>query len=173
MSTMFKDANITGVIISRIQVQYLTDSHVRLIKSIQDRHNKLLILLGVTDKINPKNPLSFDIRRQMIAPLLRVNDMIMPIKDVQDDNPQWVKNVDNLVDSTLYVNESAMLYGGRDSFIPYYRKDNGKYPTQELLPEDNDSGTELRNLATTKIPVYSRAVAEAIIYTVNNMSNGY
>ncbi len=164
----FKDSSTIGVIVSRMQVPYLTESHLNMIKTVQARHNKLAILLGVNDKIDIKNPLSFDIRRQMITPFLRTHDIIIPLKD-NEDNKAWVDQVDLLINSLCYRKETAVLYGGRDSFIPYYHKDNGKYETIELLPEDNDSGTELRNIATTKLPVYSQEVAEAIIYTLNKI----
>lgn len=164
----FKDSNTIGVIISRMQVPYLTDSHVNLIKTIQARHNKMVILLGVCEAINIKNPFSFDFRKQMINEHLRPHDIIIPLQD-NADNKKWVEMVDLMVESSLYKDETAILYGGRDSFIPYYKQDNGKFETTELLPEDNDSGTELRNLASIKLPVYSREVAEAIIYTINKV----
>jgi hypothetical protein len=90
----------------------------------------------------------------------------MPLKD-NNDNQFWVNQVDLLVGSNLFMDETAVLYGGRDSFIPYYIKDKGLYTTVELLPEDNDSGTELRSIAMNKIPQYSREVAEGILYTMN------
>lgn len=165
----FKDNNTLGVIISRMQVPFLTASHSNLIRTIQQRHNKLLILLGVTKEINIKNPFTFDFRRQMISKYLRENDLIIPLLD-NENNLEWVKNVDMLVTSNLVgEEETAILYGGRDSFIPYYLQDNGIYKTQELLPEDNDSGTEIRNIASVKIPKYSPETAEAIIYTLNKV----
>lgn len=166
--TLFKDNTTLGVIISRMQVPYLTDSHLNMIKTVQDRHQRLLILLGVTPLINPKNPFSFLFRKQMIEKFIRSTDLIMPVPDI-NDNKLWVENVDRIVDSNLFAGEKALLYGGRDSFIPYYIKDNGKFETQELLPEDNDSGTELRKIAETKIPAYSREVAEAIIYVLGKV----
>ena len=163
---LFKDNTDVGVIISRMQVPYLTESHINLIKSIQARHQTLIVLLGVTDVISIKNPFSFIFRKQMLTPLLRDTDSIIPLPDIED-NKLWVENVDRIISSL--TTDNAILYGGRDSFIPYYRKDGGKYTTQELLPEDNDSGTELRNIAAVKIPTYSREVAEAIIYTINKI----
>ena len=162
---LFKDNNNVGVIVSRMQVPYLTESHINLIKSIQARHQVLVILLGVTKDVSIKNPFSFTFRKQMIAKLLRSSDSIVPLPDMED-NKAWVENVDRIIGSL--TDGGAILYGGRDSFIPYYKKDNGVYVTQELLPEDNDSGTELRNIAATKIPDYSKEVAEAIIYTIAN-----
>lgn len=166
---LFKDSNTLGVIISRMQVPFLTQSHINMIQTVQERHNKLLILLGVSSEINLKNPFTFDFRRQMIQKYLRTTDIIIPLKDNPDDNAKWVSTVDLMVSSNLVGDEKAVLYGGRDSFIPYYIKENGLYMTQELLPEDNDSGTELRNVATTKIPRYSKDTAEAIIYYINKI----
>jgi hypothetical protein len=168
--TLFKDQSTLGVIISRMQVPFLTPSHIRLIQTIQGRHSKLLILLGITDTINVKNPFTFDFRRQMISQHLRINDLIIPLKD-NSENKQWVSNVDMLVSANLVGNEQAILYGGRDSFIPYYIQDEGIFKTQELLPEDNDSGTELRNVASTKIPKYSKETAEALIYMINKLQD--
>lgn len=164
---LFKDNTDVGVIISRMQVPYLTQSHINLIRSIQARHQTVIILLGITNDINIKNPFSFIFRKQMLSPFLRDTDSIIPLPDIED-NKVWVDNVDRIISSL--TNDNAVLYGGRDSFIPYYRKDNGKYTTQELLPEDNDSGTELRNIAAVKIPTYSKEVAEAIIYTINKLT---
>ena len=166
---LFKDNITVGVIICRMQVPYLTDSHIEMIETVKSRHSKLLILLGVSNEINNKNPLSFDFRKQMISKHLDINDAIMPIRDNIDGNKEWVKNVDTLVSSFLDVNETAILYGGRDSFIPFYKKDDGIFKTQELLPNDNDSGTELRNISAIKLPKYSEEVANAIIHTVNKM----
>lgn len=166
--SLFKDNNTLGVIISRMQVPYLTSSHIKLIQTIQSRHNKLLILLGVSESFSVKNPFPFDFRRQMISKHLRLNDIIIPLRD-NPNNEEWVKSVDLLVGANLIRDEQAVLYGGRDSFIPYYIQDNGIYNTQELLPEDNDSGTELRNVATTKLPVYSQETAEAIVYMLNKV----
>ena len=162
---LFKDNNNVGVIVSRMQVPYLTESHINLIKSIQARHQVLIVLLGTTKEVSIKNPFSFTFRKQMISKFLRSTDSIVPLPDMAD-NKAWVENVDRIIGSL--TDSDAILYGGRDSFIPYYKKDNGAYTTQELLPEDNDSGTELRNIAANKLPKYSKEVAEAIIYTIAN-----
>jgi bifunctional NMN adenylyltransferase/nudix hydrolase len=169
MKQLFKDATTLGVIISRMQVPFLTQSHINMIETVQERHNKLLILLGVSDEINLKNPFTFDFRRQMISKYLRESDIIVPLRDMPKNNAKWVELVDLHVYANLVGLEGAVLYGGRDSFIPYYENEKGLFQTQELLPEDNDSGTELRNVATTKIPRYSKETAEAVIYYINKI----
>jgi bifunctional NMN adenylyltransferase/nudix hydrolase len=168
MPKFFKDNDTLGVIISRMQVPYLTASHINMIETVQQRHNKLLILLGVADVISTKNPLPFLFRKQMLEEYLRPTDIVMPLKD-NNDNSKWVRLVDTLVNCNIYGSETATIYGGRDSFIPYYVKDGGSHKVVELLPEDADSGTDLRNLASITIPVYSVENAQTIIYTVNQI----
>ena len=82
--TLFKDNTTLGVIISRMQVPYLTDSHLNMIKTVQDRHQRLLILLGVNTVISTKNPFSFLFRKQMIEKFIRLTDLIMPVPDIAD-----------------------------------------------------------------------------------------
>lgn len=167
MTKLFKDNSTLGVIISRMQVPYLTESHINMIKTVQNRHPRILILLGVTigSKIDIKNPFSFLFRKQMIDKHLRNTDVIVPLQDNIDDK-MWVKSVDLMIESSLFIDEHATLYGGRDSFIPYYKSNGGAFEVVELVPEDNDSGTELRNIAAVQIPAYSKDVAQAIIYTI-------
>lgn len=166
--TLFKDKTTMGVIISRMQVPYLTDSHRAMIDTIKQRHPRVAILLGVSKEISFKNPYPFDFRRQMVSVELREHDIIIPLPDFED-NKKWVENVDTIINSLLSPKEMAILYGGRDSFIPYYKKDGGIFATQELLPEDNDSGTELRNIGATKPPVYSKQTAESWLWLMQQL----
>lgn len=164
---LFKDATSLGVIVSRMQVPYLTESHINMIKTVQARHNKIAILLGVRSiAIDDKNPYPVDFRKQMINEHLRCSDIILPLQDHFEDKV-WVERVDMLVESLLNKGESAIIYGGSDCFIPFYTNNKGQVQCIELLPEDNDSGTELRNIASKKIPTYSREVAEALLYYYN------
>lgn len=171
MNTLFKNRTSIGTIIARMQVPYLTESHRNMIKTIQNRHQRVVILLGVSTEVSKSNIFPFGFRRQMILPLLRVHDVILPLLDSKDDNKVWVERVDNLISALLSPSESAILYGGRDSFIPYYKKDGGVFETQELLPEDNDSGTELRSIASTKPPIYSKETAEAMLWQYEQLQS--
>ena len=147
-----------------MQVPYLTDSHRAMIDTIKQRHSRVVILLGINKQMSFENLYSFDFRRQMIAAELREHDVIIPLPDIKNDNKKWVENVDQIIESLLSPTETAILYGGRDSCIPSYLKDKGKFPTQELLPEDNDSGTELRNIGSTRPPIHSKETAEAMLW---------
>jgi hypothetical protein len=177
MNNLLKEKKGVGVIICRMQVPYLTESHTKLIQTVCERHKRVIIFLGTTNQIiDPKNPFPFEFRKQMIlntpcpdAFLQADTVSIVPLPD-QDDNAQWVNNLDSMVKSFLAFDEEAILYGGRDSFIPWYKKDNGKFSCVELAPDDYDSGTELRNLTAIEQPKYSVEAASAILWTLRQMT---
>jgi hypothetical protein len=77
--------------------------------------------------------------------------------------------LDSIITSFLAYDESAVLYGGRDSFIPFYTKEKGKFECVELAPTDYDSGTELRTLKSIELPSYSPEAATAILWTLRQV----
>lgn len=168
-NNLLKEKTAVGVIVCRMQVPYLTDSHKSLVMTVMDKHQRMIIFLGATNKpLNSRNPYPFEFRKEMITSMFGsyMHKMtIVPLPD-QDDNKRWVDNLDGLIGAFLTADESAILYGGRDSFIPYYKQDNGKYDTVELAPTDYDSGTELRMLASIQMPSYSKETARAILWTL-------
>jgi bifunctional NMN adenylyltransferase/nudix hydrolase len=163
--TLLKDVASLGVVVCRMQVPDLTRSHEMMLQSVLNRHERILVVLGVSDKdvLVEKNPFSLDFRTQMLNGHVRANDSIVGLKDNLDDGI-WVNNLDNLIDTYLMPGEKVVLYGGRDSFVPYYKKHNGKYDTVELNPVENDSGTASREMARHKRPVYSPEVADALLW---------
>lgn len=65
---------------------------------------------------------------------------ILPIRD-QRDHRTWSYLLDQKIVEP-YGNRKTLLYGGRDSFIPYYQ---GRYQTVELVGNNVDySGTAIR-----------------------------
>ena len=181
--SLLKEKKSIGVIISRMQVPYLTESHKKLISTVYNRHERIIIFLGTTNNlIDEKNPYPFEFRKQMLEYttfpsintvtfsniLKNSNVSIVPLPD-QEDNASWVKALDRTVQSFLSFEEDAILYGGRDSFIPYYKKDNGKFSSVELSAEDYDSGTELRFLSSIKLPKYSAEAATAILWALRQI----
>lgn len=172
--TLLKDRRALGVVIARMQVPELTTSHKNLLLSCTNRHDRSVIFLGTTDLISSKNPYPFLFRQQMIRQWERVardinlNASILPLPDNQD-NKLWVYTLDSFIKALIVNGESAVLYGGRDSFIPYYKRDGGVFETVELKPEDYDSGTDQRNLAAIPLPEYSLPAAKAILWTINQL----
>lgn len=131
-----------GVIVARFQVPSLTEAHYQLIKYVSNRHPKVLIVLGCSKvKLTKSNPFDFSTRSMMIKsafPDPKV--MVIDAEDHRFDN-QWSKSIDKRIEDS-YSSGKPLLYGSRDSFIPYY---SGKYPTQELDTQNAQlSGTTIR-----------------------------
>lgn len=141
-----------GIIIGRFQVHRLTEAHEKLIKSVLERHKKVIIFLGVSG-ISPvpstkRNPLDFEIRKQMLEEAFPDRLVISHVKDMRYD-PRWSKQLDSKIQDLVSPNQTVMLYGGRDSFIQHY---SGKYSTEELEPYVyyKMSGSELRQQLKVK-----------------------
>lgn len=130
----------TGVIVARFQCSYLHEGHRKLIQYVKDRSDNIIILLGTNEtRLTNKNPLSFFIRKKMIQELYpEIN--VVPIYDRKSDSV-W----SDILDSTIKEwtnNEEVILYGSRDSFIPYY---TGQYKTESMALVSSPSATEIRN----------------------------
>ncbi len=135
-----EDLPDVGVIVGRFQVPELHEGHLDVIEYVCSNHDKVLLFLGLSPlKATPENPLDFQARRQMIA--AQFPDIeILYIKDMWSDEI-WSKRLDEQIEDILTASQTALLYGGRDSFIEHYK---GKHPTQELEAEQKVSGSEIR-----------------------------
>jgi bifunctional NMN adenylyltransferase/nudix hydrolase len=128
-----------GILIGRFQVDNLHQSHIELIDFVQSNHSRTIIFLGYSPiPCTQNNPLPWRARKQMILEKYPNVDVLF-IKDVNNDEV-WSKKLDEYIED-LIGHKSAVLYGGRDSFIPHY---HGKYPTCELMMEQYCSGTDIR-----------------------------
>jgi bifunctional NMN adenylyltransferase/nudix hydrolase len=129
-----------GVIVGRFQVHELHQAHLDLINYVLDRHNKVVIVLGLSPlPVSTNNPLDFESRKQMILKWFP-EVTVLYIKDMAEDEP-WSKRLDALIKDVATPRQSVVLYGGRDSFIEHY---HGHYPTQELVQTTFMSGTAQR-----------------------------
>jgi len=153
-----------GVIIGRFQVPDLHEAHIDLIQSVLDRHPKVIIFLGLSPcKTTYNNPLDFESRKQMI--LQRFPDInVLYIKDEASDEV-WSKKLDSQIEDLLGANQTAVLYGSRDSFISHYY---GSFKVIELESDRVVSGTELRREASNKVKA-SPDFRHGVIWGVNNM----
>jgi bifunctional NMN adenylyltransferase/nudix hydrolase len=130
----------TGVIIARFQTPLLHEGHFDLINYVRQRHNKVVIVLGVSSvKGSTRNPLDFYTRERMVKKEFP-EIVVLPLADCRND-ATWSANLDSLL-SITFNNEHVILYGSRDSFIPYY---SGKNEVQEIPQTKDFSGTSLRD----------------------------
>jgi len=138
-----------GVIVARFQVPELHSAHIKLLDTVTGYHKKVIVFLGIPpiDSLNKKNPLDFASRKAMIqADYPTVT--ILPLRD-QRTNGLWSAILDQKIKEP-FRSTSALLYGGRESFIPYYE---GKYTTVELVSNSYDmSGTQIRDAVAKEVP---------------------
>ena len=135
-----------GVIVGRFQVPRLHSEHIDLINTVQQRHARVVIVIGLAEtKVTKNNPLDWNMRAAMIREQFPEADLYY-IKDHPSDHV-WSKNLDAIINTAVSGESKAVLYGSRDSFMKYY---HGRYPTKELIPKHTISGTELRKVEGNK-----------------------
>jgi bifunctional NMN adenylyltransferase/nudix hydrolase len=136
----------TGVIIARFQTPYLHEGHKYLLDDIRSRHNKIIVVLGVSHvKGSRRNPFDFYTRERLLkqyAPEL----IVLPLSDHPSD-AVWSTNLDALLQNTFPV-ESFVLYGSRDCFIPYY---TGHLQVVALPELGEHSATAIRHENSDKV----------------------
>lgn len=156
-----KNAEV-AVIIGRFQVNKLHPGHRSLINYVLDNHKKVIILLGVSRVQNSrKNPLDFASRKAMLQKEFPTVT-ILPLMD-QRYNEKWSKDVDNII-PYVYGEKSTVIYGSRDSFIPYY---SGKFPVIELEESVTYNGTNIRE-EVAKETIDSDDFRSGVIYSAFN-----
>ena len=135
-----------GALVGRFQIHQLHDAHHHVIKQVVDKHKKVIIFLGVTKVLgSKKNPLDFDTRKKMIQESYP-DVVILAIPDCSN-NLDWSRELDKRIREVYSIGD-VLLYGGRDSFIPYYR---GIFKTKELEQHTFVSGTEVRKKISDEI----------------------
>jgi bifunctional NMN adenylyltransferase/nudix hydrolase len=135
-----------GVIIGRFQLPSLHDGHINVLDTVTESHSNVVVFLGVPRIQNTKrNPLDFSTRRKLIQETYP-DVIVMALPDNRSDE-KWSENVDNVL-STLFPEQSAILYGSRDSFLPHY---SGKHKTQELDQIGSHNASEIRQDVANKV----------------------
>jgi bifunctional NMN adenylyltransferase/nudix hydrolase len=160
-----------GVIIGRFQVHELHDAHRAMIQYVCDRHDKVLVVLGLSLLVGTQNnPLDLEARRQMIMEAFpQVN--LAYIKDIPGNDRNWSKRLDNIVSDFLSPSQTAVLYGGRDSFMEHYL---GAYNALELVQDTWVSGSEIRkNIAKRSTKGTADFRAGAIWSSSNHFPTAY
>jgi bifunctional NMN adenylyltransferase/nudix hydrolase len=135
-----------GVVVARFQVHKLHDGQRNLLDMVYKNHKKVIIFLGISVIPGTKNnPLDFASRKAMIQEAYP-KAVVLPLKDNRSDT-KWSQILDAEI-KIPYGDLSAVLYGSRDSFIPYY---SGKNPVIEYTTDVFYSGTEVRKEVSREI----------------------
>ena len=130
-----------GVVICRFQTPSLTDGHKCLLDYAQDNSDQLVVILGIAPTmLATDNPLNYDMRKKMVEDAYP-HAIVLGVKDIPDDL-LWSNELDAVL--LPYDSENITIYGGRDSFIPYYV---GKYTTYNIgkTQYDHINATDFRN----------------------------
>jgi bifunctional NMN adenylyltransferase/nudix hydrolase len=159
-----EDIADVGVIVGRFQVPELHQGHVELVQHVCEKHDKVVILLGLSPiKATMRNPLDFEARRQMLNRAFP-NVNILYIKDMAHDE-RWSEQLDSIVEDVLTPHQTAVLYGGRDSFIEHY---TGKHPCEELETEHIFSGEVIRKEVSRKSTRVTSDFRAGVIWATTN-----
>lgn len=154
-----------GVIVGRFQVDEIHHGHVLLMQYVQQHHRSVLVLLGVRrSPVSNLNPLSYHIREQMLRKYLP-EAVIIPVHDTFSDTT-WSRQVDALIE-TAFPNRDAILYAGRDGFLPHYK---GRFQTQEMHLGGSESGTLVRQEIAQQVR-NSPDFRAGVIYAVANLGS--
>lgn len=138
-----------GVIVARFQVHELHEGHHYVIKQVIKNHKKTIIFLGVPKFIGTKkNPLDFDTRKKMVQSHYP-EAVIVALPDNRD-NQKWAHELDKRI-REIYPHGDVLLYGSRDSFIPYYLNNGGKFQTTELKQLGTFTGTDVRKMISEEV----------------------
>lgn len=137
-----------GVIVARMQCHVPTYAHERLLETVMELSDDVIIILGESHGRNTKNnPLPWKVREHAIRQLAIVDNFdkgtvaITPLQDHKCDKV-WSEFLDEAIDDNLpYPKNMSFdaydyeitLYGARDSFIKYY---SGIHKTVELKFDD-------------------------------------
>ena len=149
-----------GVIIGRFQTPELHSEHIKLIQYVLDRHEKVILFLGVSPTLaNKKHPMDFITRKLMLESTVKVS-AILPLPDQKSDTV-WSQQIHEKV-REVFPNGDVTLYGSRDSFIPYYK---GGWKTCELEPDSYISATDIREQISKKT-LASEEFRAGIIYSI-------
>src|SRR5688572_15100912 len=136
----------TAVFIARFQTPYLHEGHTHILTAIVSKHNKIIVVLGVAPvKGSKRNPFDFYTRERMIKQVFP-QVIVLPLKDHASDKV-WSEQLDALLQDT-FPQERFILYGSRDSFIPFY---HGSLPIKELPEAGPFSATLIREEHSDKV----------------------
>ncbi|NJO62618.1 MAG: NUDIX domain-containing protein [Richelia sp. RM2_1_2] len=154
-----------GVLIGRFQTPELHNAHNYLIETVLEKHDKVIIFLGTSKvKLSRIHTLDFETRKLMLEEKIGDKAKIIQLNDMPRRDDLWSLQVDTKI-LAEFPDHTAILYGSRDSFIPFYC---GKFKTEYIEAMDNSvSGTDLRNEVSKK-PLPSKDFRSGIIYNSFN-----
>lgn len=160
-----------GVVVGRFQIDSLHPGHDQLLRYAGTvRSDILCVVLGVNDnRGSRRNPLDFITRKLMIEEWHRDSGLNIPLvvfaQQDQISDEVWSRNLDSML-RAAFPGASITLYGGRDSFLPYYK---GSLTTEDVTEKfaGYEAATTNRKLIAGN-PVSSMDFRRGVIYGAYN-----
>lgn len=136
-----------GVVIGRFQCHNLHEGHQFILDTAKAGCDKLCVLVGSGEGVpDERNPLDYKTREVMIKSAYPDADVFV-LRNHPSDKV-WSAVLDRFLQGH-YPEMDAVLYGSRDSFIPYYSGSLEAHLVETTLAAN---ATELRKVATETIP---------------------
>lgn len=117
-----KQIKETGVFLARMQP--LHNGHLSLIKRIIDENEQCLILIGSSDKLNKRNPIPGNFRKDLLHQSIMMDESLA--KAYTDDRikivllPDLTSEEDNSHDWGFYLYSNIVRLIGQHCFTMYY-----------------------------------------------------
>jgi len=164
-----------GVIVGRFQTPYLHEGHRALIDFAFQKCDTLIVFVGNTIiKCSEKDPMDYATRRLMLSSFLLENYeerkfFVYPFQDTPVSDSIWVSELDKTIsNATLHTSsKNVILFGGRDSFLDTYHRNNGRYQSEYFSGIENCSATQVRQ-DVSKYPLDSEEFRKGYVYGVTN-----
>lgn len=134
------DSKVIGVIVARFQVPFLHEGHRYIIDYVLERHETVLVVLGVSYAMTDRNPLSFEMRKGMLESCYPGKLTIVPSDSLPSSYEERSRKIDEIIKGT-FPDCNAVVYGSRDSFIHTYK---GFFEKREVPTVFSGSATEIR-----------------------------
>lgn len=123
----------TGIIIGRFQVFELNEIHEKLIASVQERHERVVVFLGSNPAPSLHNPLDFELRVLMFNDRYGDDIQVEEMPDLPDDRI-WSQELDRRI-LELRLDGEVSLYGTEEGFINRY---TGRHTAKVLEVKEED-----------------------------------
>ncbi len=130
----------TGIILGRFQVVQLNKSHLKLIKRVTSKHEKVAVFLTDNPAPSDMHPIDFPFRAEMFDKLVGKNFELFDMPDLPDDRI-WSQELDRRI-LELRPTGSVTIYGTQAGFTERY---SGRYTTEVLEVSEEEMEEEELN----------------------------
>jgi 8-oxo-dGTP pyrophosphatase MutT (NUDIX family) len=119
-----------GVVVARFQGPNLHKGHISLLQRVQEKVDHLVVILGISPVVCPRDPLPYGVRQKMVFSLFPTAT-IWGVPNYRHDR-DWAAAIDGFLYQT-FPRADVTLYGCRDSCLEQYKE--WGYNKVEQLPE--------------------------------------